>query len=402
MAQQENNTLSVAVIGAGMAGLALAHALINKNIDVKVFEQTPTLSNIGGGFMIYPQGIRILKKLGLKDLVDKLYTDIRFYEIYDRHEKLMLHEELSQFYQECGHPMIPMSRTRLQQGLAKALPEGVLHLDHHCTKVEENNEKITAYFSNDTSVEADIIIGADGINSVTRNYIDDTIKPSYAGICFWGGILKNDHPITVPKKTLFNILTRGKSAWVTPLAGGENMWYLTCRMPEEELQDKAHALEQLKELTLGWSHWVDEILSAPLDENSFAVPVYEIPNLTKWSRGRACVVGDAAHAFGPVIGQGYSLAMVDSYILAECLDNNNEAPEKGLKQYEKIRSNIAATFHEIESKQQATKVTHDTAMIEHRAHFYETHTGFELLQPIINLINPDAFAEQIKKSKKQP
>ena len=78
----------------------MAHAMIQRNITVKLYEKTRELTNIGGGFFIYPHGIRILKLLGFNNLINELYVNITHLDIYNRKHQLLLHEDMSHFYEE--------------------------------------------------------------------------------------------------------------------------------------------------------------------------------------------------------------------------------------------------------------------------------------------------------------
>ena len=130
--------------------------------------------------------------MGFHDLVNELFVNITHLDIYNRKHQLLLHEDLSHFYEEASAPLIPMSRTLLQNRLAESLPKGVLMLDHHCTDVVEEGNIVQVSFSNKDPMQADIVIGADGVHSITRSTITKTIDKQYTGICFWGGIINKE------------------------------------------------------------------------------------------------------------------------------------------------------------------------------------------------------------------
>ena len=98
----------------------------------------------------------------------------------------------------------------------------------------------------------------------------------------------------------------------------------------DHLERSADKLSQIRSLCQNWSRWVDEVLSAPQNEYTFSQPVNELTSSTDWAKNRVALIGDAARASGPISGQGCSIAMVDAYILAECLHHAPDNPEQAL------------------------------------------------------------------------
>jgi 2-polyprenyl-6-methoxyphenol hydroxylase-like FAD-dependent oxidoreductase len=177
------------------------------------------------------------------------------------------------------------------------------------------------------------------------------------------------------------------------------MWYIAHRMPEENLVRGSDKIAQLPTFCSNWNKYIDQILVAPQDEYNFALPVYEISSIDRWTKGRIALIGDAAHAFGPVIGQGCSLAMEDAYILASCISNSSQNISQGLEQYEFIRKSIVSELHGFENKQQTMRITNNPLFIQQRNQIISSSPVEKLLEPIANLINPTIFQQQVDASK---
>ena len=387
----------VIIIGAGIGGLTAAIAFQQQGFSVKVYEKTSQLSNIGGAFIIYCHGTRILQKLGLQYIIDSFYTDVQNFICIDQSEILM-NSSFEKFYSNCGGFLLPMSRTDLQFKLLESIPSDNLYMGHKCVKITQDEEKVKVYFENGVEDEADILIGADGIYSTVRDSVTSS-HVQYTGICFWGGILKDKYCIDIPKKTLVNILGENKISWIVPLSHNRQMWYIAHRMPEENLVRGSDKIAQLPTFCSNWNKYIDQILVAPQDEYNFALPVYEISSIDRWTKGRIALIGDAAHAFGPVIGQGCSLAMEDAYILASCISNSSQNISQGLEQYEFIRKSIVSELHGFENKQQTMRITNNPLFIQQRNQIISSSPVEKLLEPIANLINPTIFQQQVDASK---
>lgn len=390
------SNVKIIVVGAGIAGLVAALALIQRGFSVAVYEKTTRIKNIGGGLLIYPHGLRVLKQLGLQDRLSLLHATLKDFIAYDHHGTLLLHNDFSLFYQQTSSSLLAVSRTDLQQQLLEAIPTHSLHLGHQCIKITEHTNRVSVTFENGVEDEADIVIGADGIHSFVRQSINKYIEPQYSGICFWGGILENHQRANVLEEALIFLYGINRTCWILPLNHGRQMWYIAKRMPEAEFIQQRDKISQLKSLCKNWSPYVDKILSHPQTIHNFALPVKEIKGMNRWHTERIALIGDAAHTFGPVQGQGTSAAIEDAYILAACIERYPRNSLHALLKYQTIRKPIVDKFQEIESMQQIEKITDDPKIIMKRNQKIASSSAAELLDPLARLTDLHSFQKQLE------
>ena len=314
----------VAIVGGGLAGLAAAHALGAFGMKAQVFEAAPALGEIGAAVNTSPQANKALIAIGLGDAIAAVATSSpgiytrnmqtgEFVEFNDR-------RKASERY---GGPYYTFHRADLIDALAAGLDPAMIHLGHRLSGIEERGASVALRFANGATVDADIVIGADGVRSVIRHALYGDDNPSYTGQMVWRALLNGaDVPAEVMEPTghvqwigpgchllayyirnrrLVNIVTQEDTdKWVAEgwsTRGDPDEMRLSFPNPEPRL-------EKLLSIVSDCSKW--GLFTRPLTEN--------------WGRGRIQLIGDAAHAMLPNAGQGACQAFEDAYILARWLD----------------------------------------------------------------------------------
>jgi salicylate hydroxylase len=314
----------MAIVGGGLAGLATAHALARFGIQAEVFEAAPALGEIGAAVNVAPNATRALVAIGLGEKIAAvansspgIYTRNmqtgEFLEFNDRRKTAARY----------GAPYYTFHRADLLDALASGLDHRLIHLDHRLVDVEERSEGVVLAFANGAKVEAEFVIGADGVRSVIRHALYGHDHPTFTGQMVWRALLnRSDVPREVLEPTghiqwvgpgchllaycirgekLVNIVTQEdtdkwvEEGWST--RGDPDEMRLSFPNPEPRL-------EKLLSIVTECSKW--GLFTRPLTEN--------------WGRGRVQLIGDAAHAMLPNAGQGACQAFEDAYILARWLD----------------------------------------------------------------------------------
>lgn len=314
------------IIGCGIAGPSLAIALKHAGIDSEIYEAVNTPPSFGI-LSMSSNAIHVLEMLGVYDQVKADDTEGVFFY---KHSGKLLHtidvrDELKKYGNEGGF------LTR-RADVIKALSEKAIAEDSSIqygkklVDIKEKEERVVAVFEDGTHVEGDFLIGCDGPFSKTRNIIlPDSPFPTYTGT-IWVGANSNDDSITQNLKPNAFHTTIGKEAFFGSVIypDKKTTWWTNVPYPEKSLKDKFKKIPS--------KEWTEKLLTLHKDDHKLIhnliksandeyvkIPLYDIPHLPIWHKNSVCLIGDAAHATSPYIGQGAAMAMEDAVVLAKCL-----------------------------------------------------------------------------------
>lgn len=299
------NTL---IIGGGIGGLTAAIALSRTGHKVTLIERTERFSPVGAGIVMAPNAAKILASLGV-DVPSRGFA-LPSLDVLNTEGTLLSRIDVSHFVEQYG-PIWALSRASLHEALVAAVPEGVeLRLGHTVTELRDGGDGV-AVTSDGVTERYDLVIGADGLRSKTREAIFGPTTLRYSGVTCWRGIAKNPG------------FERGIEAWgdgarigLVPLAHGEVYYYLVRSAPPNapELSWPEGFRDAFGEFHGEVQKIFDAIESAPPlhhDLNELDAPM--------WGRGRVFLLGDAAHAMTPNQGQGAAMAIEDALALSHAL-----------------------------------------------------------------------------------
>ncbi len=352
--------MKIVIIGGGIGGLTTALSLYKAGFEVKVFESVKEIKPLGVGINTLPHSVRVLTNLGLQEKIAKNAIETSDLVYFNKFGQQFWTEPRGRF---AGYkwPQFSVHRGVLQMLLfdevVSTLGKDAILKNHHLSHFEQTDEEVIAHFidkdTNEKILEerADILIGADGINSVVRQQLypnegppvysenvlyrgTTTMKPFLDGtsMAMIGSLRQKMvvYPIGQPDAE-GNCLIN----WVGNIKEGKSK--LTARDWNREA-DKARLVDLYKD----WKFdWLD--VPAMIDE---AKAVYEFPMsdrnpLDKWTFGRVTLLGDAAHPMYPIGSNGASQAILDADCLTKCLIKN-EKPENALIEYDRERVPAAA------------------------------------------------------------
>ncbi len=342
-------SLRVVVVGAGIGGLAAAGALRKLGCEVQIFERSAELGEVGAGLQIGPNGVKVLRALGLDDTLAGLAfepTQIVSLAWDDAH--LRFREPLKGVAaNKFGAPYITAHRADLHQLLQQKLPESAIHLNAHCARVESHLDQAVATFADGRQIEADVIVGADGIRSTVREAMFGAAPARYTEQMGWRGIVSiGDVPTNVGPGRSVPIDRSEYVGWIGPtghvicypIRGGALYNLFVGRVSTQWAEESWTVPSSREEMLASFAGW-NEALLGMLDkiEHVFKWGIYDREPLTQWTQGRIALMGDAAHPMMPTLAQGASITLEDAYALARNIAQFSHDPAQGLKAYEAER-----------------------------------------------------------------
>lgn len=322
--------LRIAVVGGGIGGLATALALHRNRIHVRCFEQADVLSEVGAGVILAPNGIRVLRHLGIGDAVDRLGSPISDMIISGADGTEVARVDRG------GH--MGIHRADLFESLASALPDDVVAVGHRCTAFEQDAERAIVHFANGASYEADAVIAADGIHSLLQRYVVPPAQPVYSGTTAYRGTLPNAD-VEWPAGRFQIWMGLGKHFLVYPLRAGQLVNYVGFVTTPGEARESWSASGDVRDLAAAFLGF-DETVLRMIDriKNTFTWGLYDREPLPRWTAGRLALLGDAVHPMLPHAGQGANQALEDAVTVAALVARADRAAvPQALDRYAELR-----------------------------------------------------------------
>jgi len=319
--------MRLVVVGAGIGGLAAAVALRKVGIEALVIERAPSIREVGAGLSIWSNAVNALRELGLADKVMASASVIERNLAYTTRGCLISRTELGELSRLAGAPCICIHRGLLQKVLLDALPQDSVRTGVRCTGFDGS----TVILENGERIEADALVGADGISSVIREGFHGADAPRYAGYTCWRGI-RDAVPGLLPQNSALLVMGGGSQFGAWPCGPGRIYWFLTKNAPRGTVQGKTAAVAVCRD----WAAPVPEIVSGTSEEAILQNDIIDRPPLDWWGSGTVTLLGDAAHPTTPNLGQGACQALEDAVALAHCLSETRPI-EAALRKYEDMR-----------------------------------------------------------------
>ena len=320
--------IRIAVIGGGIGGLTLAIALRQRGLQAEVFEQASQLSEIGAAVALSANATRELRRLGvLDDLAavsceptELIYRDGRDGRRVAAHP---VRDGLA-YQQRFGAPYFGIHRADLQRVLGTKLGGAGLHLGHKLARLDDGGETAKLAFTNGHEFEADLVVGADGVRSVVRQYVTDGEGTSYSGTSAFRGIVSTNRLPSLPDPHAIQFWMGPGAHLLHYAIGGEGQdvnYFAVVEGPAAWPKPGSFTVEiepgEAVRAFAGWHPAVTEMIAAA--EHPLRWGLFVVPHLLRWHRGRAVLLGDSAHAMVPHHGQGANTTIEDAITLAELL-----------------------------------------------------------------------------------
>ncbi|RSM87478.1 FAD-dependent oxidoreductase [Kibdelosporangium aridum] len=326
------------VTGGGIGGLAATIGLLRSGWQVTVFERAPEFRPVGAGLTLAPNAVRALDWLGLGDRLRAAGTAQGGAGLRTSSGRWLMRAHLAEFEARFGVPGFALHRSDVHQMLLEATAGAKLARGHEVTSVRSRPDAAAVTYespSGPVTATADLVVVADGLHSRLRtDLFPDHPGPRYAGYVTWRNVVPAEADVRV-ETGLTESWGRGKRFGVVPLPDGRVYWFAGVSLPEGARRDAE--LADLARQFDGWHAPIPELLGASPPETLLRHDIYSVETpLPRYVTGRVVLLGDAAHAVTPDLGQGACQALEDAVTLAGL---TADAPDldAALADYDRIR-----------------------------------------------------------------
>jgi FAD-dependent urate hydroxylase len=329
-----NRNSHIVIVGGGIGGLCTAIALQRNGFKVTVYEQAEKLGQVGAGLTLWENAVRVLRRLDLAERVIQAGSILEHFQLKtDRGETLYTIQPggLQSGFNELS---IAIHRANLHEILVHALAPGALKLNKTCVKCRQNDEQVVVEFADGETASADLLIAADGINSVIRRQIFPQVSLRYSGYTTWRGVAECGDDVS--GAMVSEVWGRGMRFGVVRIDAHRVYWFAIANQPAGERyvadEGKVHLLRKFA----NWTHPVMNLIETTPADVILQNDIYDFAPLPRWSLGRVTMLGDAAHATTPNMGQGACMAIESAYSLARSLSMEQDHV-RAFARYEKER-----------------------------------------------------------------
>jgi len=302
------------IAGGGIAGLTLATALHQRGFDAELIERNLNWDAVGAGIAVQPNGMRVLRALGIGAAVEHAGMVVRRWLFRDQHGEVLCDIDLEALWGEVG-PFLGLERARLQEAMLSGAAAVPCRLGTWVTSLSQDDRRVSVEFSDGTSGEYEVVIGADGIFSTVRQSALSPAPPVYSGQMAWRSLA----PIR-PRELTSVQFWLGDGCFFGLCPVGDGRTYGFGNVTEPRVHDVIESrLQRARHRFAGFGGVVRDYLACLESAEQIHCGPIEWLELDRWNIGRVVLIGDAAHASSPMMGQGGCMAMEDAWVLAEIL-----------------------------------------------------------------------------------
>src|SRR6201995_3940985 len=352
--------------------MAAALALAGAGIDVGVYEQAQQLTEVGAGVSLAPNGLRMLERLGVDEGIRRVGARYASAQLRLPDGRVVRHDpyQFSLPGQNTG-----IHRADLLGLLAGQLPPGTVRTGHRCTGFRQDDTSATAVFADGTTATADVVIGADGIDSVLQGFVVAPAEPVFSGVVAYRGLVPR--LAEYPAGTIRMWMGEGRHFLGFPVRAGQLLNYVGFVSSDTAVRESWSAEGDPAALAAhfaGWDPLIGQVIAAisGVGGSGFQWGMYDRVPLPRWSSGRLTLLGDAAHPMLPHLGQGVNQALEDAVALATLL-GATRSPAGGpraLAAYEGLRRDRTARV-QLGSRRQGAGYDSSGSQLVDRRWIYE-------------------------------
>lgn len=337
--------LSIAIVGAGIAGLTAARALQLFGFRPVVFEQAPVLGDVGAGLTVTPNATHVLNALGLEGTLERIGMrpdrgGVKHWKSGELMVEIARGNEMREKY---GAAYYQVHRADLHRELADLVvttDEQAIRTRHAFKGLEQDAHGVTLHFENGSSVRADVVLGADGVRSRVREQLFGKDQPRFTGYMAFRGLVPSASlPAGVIEPTSCLSTGPGRSFTRYLVRGGSLVNFVGLTERDDWREEGWSIRATVKEMLEEYADWYDDvrtIIAATPPDGLFKWALFDREPLSDWTKGRVSLIGDAAHPMLPFLGQGAAMGIEDGMVVARAFAAASSM-EEALKRYVEAR-----------------------------------------------------------------
>jgi 6-hydroxynicotinate 3-monooxygenase len=317
-------SLRIAIVGAGMGGLAAAAALRRLRIEVTVYEQAAQFARIGAGIQIGCNAVKVLRRLGLEQ---RLRAQSFYPRSWNNRDWRTGEVKFDMIFGESaerkfGAPYLLAHRGDLHAALASALPGECVKLGHKLVGLDESGDGVRLTFANGSSAVADAVIGADGVHSTVREILFGASEVNFTGRIAY----RTTYPAALLDGEKIDDCTKwwgeDRHIVIYYVKPDRSEVYFVTSQPEPGFRIESWSakgdVRELRAAFAGFDRQVMNVLAACPDVHKWAI--VDRDALVRWADRNVTLLGDACHPMTPYMAQGAAMAIEDAAVLSRCLE----------------------------------------------------------------------------------
>lgn len=329
------------VVGAGIGGLAAAVGLIRSGMAVTVVERAEAPAPVGAGLTIQPNAVVALDRLGVGEAVRAVAAHLRGVQICTREGRVLAEldaADAAELQDALGAPALGIHRATLHEVLVESLPPGTVQFGRTVVGVAPGPDAVDVQFADRTAMSSGALIGADGLHSRVRTAVLGAAAPRYAGYFCWRGVTEQS---PFPPGWSGEFWGPARRFGGCAIDGDRFYWFAVAAGPAGG-SDPHGAHAAVTSTFADFAAVVRTAIANTDPEAIFRTDIFDRPPVSTWGSGRVTLLGDAAHAMTPNLGQGACHAIEDALVLATQMGRLGSSAD-ALRAYEAQRMPRANT-----------------------------------------------------------
>ncbi|CAN7684579.1 FAD-dependent monooxygenase [Caballeronia sp. 15715] len=314
----------IAIVGAGLGGTAAAALMQRAGYSVRLYEQAPAFSRLGAGIHLGPNVMKIMRRMDCEDALNVMGSHPDYWYSRDwKTGEAIAQIPLGEFaLKEYGASYLTVHRGDFHELMTGAVAPGTIEFNKCLSKIEEVDNEVRLTFADGSVESADIVIGADGVNSKIRDHLLGAEPPRYTGYVAHRAVFPASLLGSDPFDLCVKWWSEDRHMMVYYVTSKRDEIYYVTGVPQAEWpagQSVApSSRDEMREAFAGYHPSVQKLIDATPEVTKW--PLLERDPLPLWSRGRLVLLGDACHPMKPHMAQGAAMAIEDAAMLTRCLD----------------------------------------------------------------------------------